>query len=185
MSWSLSCLWRKIDISILSTTRSRYLWKFPVYIESIKAGLAYLSVLLFSWLHQMIIGISKFHERETLIPNITFLGIWTCWVTDNLLTLSHVKVYRTRVSVRRELKHKSQWEEGGMRCDVVSSVICETQWGRGVVGKLDTCTLGWNVEPYSVEQMHPMLVYHNPYPSSFYSSLPNSLFSCVTLLHPK
>ena len=80
----------------------------------------------------------------------------------------------TQISMRR-----------GMRCDVVSSVICETQWGRGVVGKLDTCTLGWNMEPYSIELVHPMLVYHNPWPSTLYSRLPYSLLSCVTLLHPK
>ena len=124
-------------------------WHFNINQHKIKVlfkvGSAYLSVLLFSWLHQMIIGISKFHEREILIPNITFLGIWTCWVTDNLLTLSHVKVYRTRFSVRRELKQKSEWEEGGLRCDCMCQVLYVTM-GEGVVGKLDTCTLGWNIK---------------------------------------
>ena len=140
-------------------------WHFNINQNKIKVlfkvGSAYLSVLLFSWLHQMIIGISKFHEREILIPNITFLGIWTCWVTDNLLTLSHVKVYQTRFSVRRELKQKSEWEEGGLRCDCMCQVLYVTHNGGGCGEQ--TWHLYFRLQHQaqcSYEGTHPMLLYH-------------------------
>ena len=160
-------------------------WHFNINQNKIKVlfkvGSAYLSVLLFSWLHQMIIGISKFHEREILIPNITFLGIWTCWVTDNLLTLSHVKVYRTRFSVRRELKQKSEWEEGGLRCDCMCQVLYVTQTHNGGGCGGQTWHLYFRLKHQaqcSFEGTHPMLLYHDyPLLIPLYPSL--SLFCCM------
>ena len=52
-------------------------------------------------------------------------------------------------SDRRELKQKSESEEGwDVTLHRVKCYVWHIQWGRGVVGRLDTCTFGLIFDPY-------------------------------------